>query len=152
MVLNEKSKRCGECVRRGYKCDVVGPSDSDWKILEREEERLAFETRITREAVATAMAKLNRLELQKDLLRKRGHEMLRRGLKSLDELDAAEEKERVDQERVENERVEAERSSTGGDPSTDFFSTFDGSLEAVPLSFWEGLDFDGGTPGPVQGR
>lgn len=56
--------------------------------MEREERRLDDERRET-------LAKLLRLDLQQRSLRTRGREMLRRGLKSLDELDAAEEAERV---------------------------------------------------------
>ena len=161
VVLNEQSKRCGECVRRGYRCDVIGPSDGDWKVLDREEQRLAFETRITREAVATAMAKLNRLELQRDLLKKRGSEMLRRGLQTLDELDAVEQKEKEELEREERERDEQQklddssRASLGLDPTNhDFFAS---PAEGDPLAgvdfsdpFWATLGFAGGTPRASQ--
>jgi len=87
-IVATDTSRCGECVGSKQKCDVAGPSLSDWKSLEREERRLDDERRET-------LAKLLRLDLQQRSLRTRGREMLRRGLKSLDELDAAEEAERV---------------------------------------------------------
>jgi hypothetical protein len=87
-VVAADTSRCGECVGSKQKCDVAGPSLSDWKSLEREERRLEDERRET-------LAKLLRLDLQQRTLRTRGREMLRRGLKSLDELDAAEEAEKV---------------------------------------------------------
>jgi hypothetical protein len=161
VVLNEQSKRCGECVRRGYNCDVVGPSDGDWRALEREEERLAFETRLTREAVATAMAKLKRLELQRDLLKKRGAEMLRRGLQTLDELDAVEEEERKAKEKKEAEesqQAEAHRAfalqyNLGAAPEPIANGLADDWVASIPADdpFWATLGFDGGTPQPSQG-
>jgi hypothetical protein len=87
-VVASDTTRCGECVRSKSKCDVAGPSLSDWYSLEREEKRLEEEEKAT-------LAKLLRLHTQKASLRSRGREMLRRGLKSLDELDAAEEAEKV---------------------------------------------------------
>jgi hypothetical protein len=96
----ESSTRCGECVRRGQKCDVEGPSLSDWASLEREEQRLQSEK-------TEALAKVMRLERQQQFLRQRGKDMLKRGLKTMDELDAAEEKERKDKEREERLQAEA---------------------------------------------
>jgi len=87
------SRKCAECVRRRLKCDCVGPEHPDWVKLEREEERLDREEEET-------LAKLLRLRKQKRLIRTRGKDMLRRGLKTLDELDAAEEAERVAAERL----------------------------------------------------
>ncbi|ELR03271.1 hypothetical protein GMDG_08893, partial [Pseudogymnoascus destructans 20631-21] len=84
------SRRCAECVRRNLKekCDCMGPEHPDWVKLEREEDRLDREEEET-------LSKLLRLRKQKRLIRTRGKDMLRRGLKTLDELDAAEEAERV---------------------------------------------------------
>ena len=80
------SRKCAECVRRKLKCDQSGPSHNDWIKLEREEERLDQEEEET-------LAKLLRIRKQKKYLRSRGKEMLRRGLQTLDELDAVEEQE-----------------------------------------------------------
>ena len=55
------------------------------------------------------MAKILRLEKQKALLKERAKEMSRRGLKFLEELDAAEEKERQEKEEQEREAVTAEQ-------------------------------------------
>ncbi|OBT70528.1 hypothetical protein VF21_10439, partial [Pseudogymnoascus sp. 05NY08] len=64
----------------------MGPEHPDWVKLEREEDRLDREEEET-------LSKLLRLRKQKRLIRTRGKDMLRRGLKTLDELDAAEEAE-----------------------------------------------------------
>ena len=61
--------------------------------LKREEERLDREEEET-------LSKLLRLRKQKRLIRTRGKDMLRRGLKTLDELDAAEEAERAAAKRL----------------------------------------------------
>ncbi|OBT91306.1 hypothetical protein VE01_10720 [Pseudogymnoascus verrucosus] len=53
---------------------------------------------MTREAVATAIARLNCLEQQQDLLKTRGAKMLCRGLKTLDELEEVEERKRQEAE------------------------------------------------------
>jgi hypothetical protein len=88
IVADEKSSRCAECVRQGKACDVRGPSLSDWASIDRQEEKLEKEEE-------EAMMKVLRLRKQKRLLRARRKEMLRRGLRTLDELDAAEEAEKV---------------------------------------------------------
>jgi hypothetical protein len=47
VVTTEKSSRCNECVRRGNKCDVQGPSSSDLASLLREQDRLDKEEEAT---------------------------------------------------------------------------------------------------------
>ncbi|OAF56554.1 hypothetical protein VC83_07319 [Pseudogymnoascus destructans] len=111
------SRRCAECVRRNLKekCDCMGPEHPDWVKLEREEDRLDREEEET-------LSKLLRLRKQKRLIRTRGKDMLRRGLKTLDELDAAEEAERVAAEKrdaveAEEQAVSAASSSVTGTPA-----------------------------------
>jgi hypothetical protein len=99
IVSSEDSTRCNECVRRGGKCDVAGPSARDMASLLREQERLDQEDEAT-------LNKLFRLRKQKKLLRDRASEMIRRGLQTLDELDAIEEKERLEKEYIEQEQRE----------------------------------------------
>lgn len=118
---SKDSRRCAECVRRNMKekCDCMGPEHPDWVKLEREEERLDREEEET-------LSKLLRLRKQKRLIRTRGKDMLRRGLKTLDELDAAEEAERVAAEKQDAAEAEkqaaieasttAEEASASSDP------------------------------------
>jgi len=127
------TSRCGECVRSKQKCDVDGPSVADWENLEREERRLEEEERET-------LAKLLRLGTQKRSLRQRAREMMKRGLSSLDELDA-----------VERQEKEAELAKVQA-------TLLPAASDEIPLdpsflhgSFWGGLDFDGGIPKASQG-
>jgi len=142
-LVAEESSRCGECARRGQKCDVEGIPTSSWLALEREEERLSSEEAKATATAAEAMARLSRLQKQKKFLRSRAKDMLRRGLKTLDELDAAEEK-----ERLEKEEMERYAAIAAGQPesSADFFQSFDPSDPA-----WGGLGFADETPQASQG-
>lgn len=91
---DDDKSRCSECVWRGIKCDVEGIPVRDWAALEREEERIRSARQAAVELMAITSARLARLEKQQEFLRKRGRDMLRRGLSTLDELDTAEEEER----------------------------------------------------------
>ena len=93
-ISSADSTKCAGCVRRKVKCDQSGPSHSDWQKLEKEEDRLDQEEEAT-------LAKLLRLRRQKKALKSRGKDMLRRGLKTLDELDAVEERERLEAQALE---------------------------------------------------
>jgi hypothetical protein len=68
----------------------------DWDALEREEERIRVARREAVELLARTSAKLARLDKQQEFLRRRGRDMLRRGLKTMDELDEVEEKEKTE--------------------------------------------------------
>ena len=146
-LVAENSNRCSECARRGRKCDVSGPSSSDWAAVEREEARLAAEREAT-------LAKLLRLDKQQSFLRKRAGEMLRRGLKTLDELDEAEEKEKKDREEAEQREREAQVAApsfadVSGDPFPDPFEGYSGVAFGADLhlspSSWDVSEFVGGT-------
>ncbi|KAE8440425.1 hypothetical protein EG329_008006 [Mollisiaceae sp. DMI_Dod_QoI] len=78
-----------------------------------------------------AMAKVLRLRKQRQLLKKRRKEMLRRGLRYLDKLDATKEKERKEAE--ERERATAATPSTVGFREVDLFALND----AFVLNFGE---------------
>jgi hypothetical protein len=136
------SKRCGECVRRGIKCDVEGIPVSDWDTLDREEYRLETAEMVAEESLRKAQEQMNlalnrlaRLKKQKRFLRERGKDMLTRGLKTLDELDEAEEKEKQEKEKAAAEA--ARLSSVVPGPETvseDLFAFLaDPSLSWVPL-------------------
>lgn len=107
--------RCSECIKVGgrVKCDVHGPSEAEWRNLEKVEKELADEwvsTQMEQQRVqAEMLARLNelstkllRLDKQREMFRSRAAEMLRRGLKSIAELDAVEEKERLEKEKGES--------------------------------------------------
>jgi hypothetical protein len=98
------SARCAECILAGgnVKCDVLGPSSSEWAALERAENKIVDEVKQAEEAQAQLFLRLHeqqtkllRLRKQQEYFRNRAAEMLRRGLKSMDELDAAEAADRL---------------------------------------------------------
>jgi hypothetical protein len=132
VVLPRDSGRCAECVWRGFSCDAVarGVTESDWSALEKEEQRIRSEKKET-------LAKLLRLERQEEFLRERGMKMLRRGLKTLDELDEAEAR-----EKVETERVDTEEATTESEP-VPLDSDLTAAIESFdPLDpFWSNFQF-----------
>src|SRR5690554_6358416 len=87
-------RRCNECTRRNSKCDGCAPTPVEWEKLRKEEERLEAEEEAAAAQEQEAFARRMRLRKQQKALKTRGAEMLRRGLQSLDELEAAEELER----------------------------------------------------------
>lgn len=150
VVDKESSARCAECVRSKCSCDVKSdswetnvPSVGDWESIAKQKERLE-------EQEEEAMAKILRLRKQRKLLLRREAEMAKRGLQFLDELDAVEEKERKEKEEAEQRAAVA--SNSPADPSGDLLDdplafsgvAFGGDLPLSP-SFWESLDYVGGT-------
>jgi hypothetical protein len=153
-VVSSESSRCSECARLGKKCDVEMPSTGSWEALERAEEKLEVEERRAREeeriareryreAMAEAEGRLDRLARQRKFLKKRGAEMLRRGLRSMDELEEAEAREAAEREKGASP-VRLPMPPSAGDPPE------------VPLveqvlpdfgdaAFWEDLGFVGGS-------
>ncbi|ELR06604.1 hypothetical protein GMDG_08077 [Pseudogymnoascus destructans 20631-21] len=94
------SHRCSECTHRNSKCNACAPFPTDWEKLRKEEEHLEVEEEAAasqeREAhlcAQEAYARRMPLHKQQKAVKTHGVEMLHRGLKSLDELDEAEEKE-----------------------------------------------------------
>ena len=106
-----------------------GPvSDRLGRKLSREEERLRSEKSEARVALRSAMAKLERLESQEEMLRRRGEEMLRRGFATLEEL---EEEDRKEGEQKERERIEKEALQlAAASPSS--------ASDPLDLSWWTG--------------
>ncbi|ELR02931.1 hypothetical protein GMDG_01152 [Pseudogymnoascus destructans 20631-21] len=90
-VVSDDSKCCSQCVRVNARCDACVPSISDWDKIEREEHCLQAEEE-------AAMAKILRLRQQQRLFCSRAKDMLCHGLKTMDKLDEAEEKERREAE------------------------------------------------------
>ncbi|CAG8971363.1 hypothetical protein HYALB_00006912 [Hymenoscyphus albidus] len=154
-VLNNKSQKCGECVRRGVRCDALQSANDDLQSIRLEEERLKFERDMAFEAAMAGLARVRELEQRQQELRERGIDMVRRGLRTLDELDVAEEKERKEKEKDEEKKKMEEEAArlaslptpSSSDPALDlgldpaFFEAFPPDSE-----MWANLGFDGGTP------
>jgi len=158
IVSSSDSSRCAECIRQGRKCDVRGPVESDWDSLDRQKARLDEEEERAISVSQEAMAKILRLRKQKRFLLKRESEMLRRGLRTLDELVEAEEKERLEKEKIEKERVEEETANVDAAPTpidSSSFDFFDPSLpelsEADLEALLAGVGTSGGMPVVSQG-
>jgi len=118
---SEHSKKCGNCVRRGYACDAaaVSASDIDKVLRERrrlddEEERAREQMRLAMSQTRDAMAKLDRLEKLKRFLSTREGELIRRGVQDVEELERLEEEER---------QASMEQSSSAATPSSSTFVT-----------------------------
>jgi hypothetical protein len=99
-IAAPESSRCSEYVCRGRKYDTEGIPIGDWDSLEHEEERLRIEKEITFQAVQAGLACIQRLEKQQQFLKKKGTDILRQGLQTLDKLDEVEAREKEVQERA----------------------------------------------------
>lgn len=104
-IMSTSHSRCSECVRLGRsKCDGKPEFLDGWEALTKQEERL-------REEEEEAMAKILRLRKQQKFLQRRRNDMMARGLRSLQELDEAEEKEREKEEAEKQKSEEAQKSA-----------------------------------------
>jgi hypothetical protein len=88
------SKKCSECIIQGRACYAETPSPSDWRSIELEEECLKNELLRVQQLAAEMSARAVRLQKQHDALKSKVFRMLQLGLRTLDELDAQEEKEK----------------------------------------------------------
>jgi len=147
-VVATDSDRCAECVRAGGNvlCDVWGPTKSEWRALERTEKELARAWEEAQrdqqrlfEQLASQQAKLLRINKQREMFRARAGEMLRRGLRSLDELDAAEKEE---EEQRRSQHVPSFSNVADEHPRSDLLPDSDGPDFSDP-SFWDSLDLSG---------
>ena len=100
-VQSIASRYCSECKRVDANCSAAPPSALEWDNLQKEEDRLSAEKEVTLSNLLrlstekeVILLKLLRLEHQQKSIKTKGAEMLRRGLASLDELEAVEELER----------------------------------------------------------
>ncbi|RAL60112.1 hypothetical protein DID88_000737 [Monilinia fructigena] len=86
-------------------------------------------------------ARILRLRKQQEFLHKREKEMIRRDLRTLEELDLAEENERLEKEKLEKERAEKETATavTASTPSGSSFGFFDPSLPLLSEAELEAL-------------
>jgi hypothetical protein len=142
------------------KCDVSGPSAGEWSRLEREEKKLNEDWSSTQSEIMSLQqrllemqSKLMRLDKQREMFRSRAAEMFRRGLKSLEELDALEEEERL------ASSTPAPEPSSFGDESLFLDPSLDPVLSAARADFdpsdpfWSSLvsETSGGTPRAIPG-
>jgi hypothetical protein len=111
----ENSSRCSECVLREAKCDVEGILVGEWRSLELKTDRLEREIEsafaVLRSAQQTALesaVRIERLKKQERFLKSKGKDMVRRGLKTMDKLDEAKEKEK---------QMESEQAASAAMPS-----------------------------------
>jgi len=178
--VSADSERCAHCILAGgnVQCDVWGPTPSEWVKLEKTEKELADDLRLAEEAqqrlmnhLFEAQAKVLRIRKQREMFRARASEMLRRGFKSLRDLEATEDKERLAEEgeRLVTEQAQSEgEASALADPAALPDPPMDPDLaEALATydpsnPFWIGAgfpgvadagwaDFDGGTSSTTQG-
>ena len=102
-IAVEGSKRCSRCIHAGLVCSLMGVKYLQWAVLRAEEEQLRISYDKALNDARECLAQCGHLEKQRLHLQTRGEEMLRQGLKTMDELEAAEEKEKQDQEEKEKE-------------------------------------------------
>lgn len=161
VVASAESLRCSECVRSKKKCDVEGIPVGDWNAVEREEFRLDTAEMLAEDTLRKAQSQMNealnrlsRLRKQKQFLRKRAADMLRRGLKTMDELDEVEEREKLEREAVElasqRQAISADLGSipeTSNHPGPSEYPSgqaFEAGSAFSPFP-WESFDLAGGT-------
>ncbi len=89
------SKKCGNCTRRGLRCDVRDVTDRDFEKIDKEASRLDAEIRKSREDMELAMARWKRFERLREVLKEKEIEMVRRGLDNIEELERVEDEERA---------------------------------------------------------
>lgn len=161
------SSRCLECVRRGRsQCDVFGVSVQQLNRIVAQHDKLESEMEKAEAELATSMAKVNRLRLQKRMWFEKMARAISRGIDTVEEL-----------ERVEREEAEAlAAAEASADPPAapsippcfddDFAPLWDNVYPEVPLepslmadfgligggpSFLAGQGSSGGTPSASQG-
>lgn len=163
-VVGVDSSRCAECVRSNVSaCDALGPSQADWSSLERGEKKLReqleaaeADQRRLLESMIEVQNRVDRLKRQRDSFVDRAAAMLRRGLKSLDELEAVEEKEAREKEEAERQvPTPAGSADVSGDPlddPLDFAGVAFDPDSALSPSFWDSIDVGGGTSSKGPGN
>ncbi|KAI1086147.1 hypothetical protein F5B19DRAFT_187447 [Rostrohypoxylon terebratum] len=88
-------KTCSNCAKRvRCFCDGSAIEMSSLSDIGRERERIAVERRRAEEELQSLAGKLTRLRKQDEYLQRRGLEMLKRGLSSIEELERVEQEEK----------------------------------------------------------
>ncbi|KAK4170587.1 hypothetical protein QBC36DRAFT_305832 [Triangularia setosa] len=86
-IMKEGSNRCSNCVRLGKSCDGPNVADSLIKNLS-EQKKIDEEIAAKENLLAETLNSLTRLRKQRESMRDWGAELFRRGMESLDEVDA----------------------------------------------------------------
>ena len=89
------AKKCGNCTRRGCKCDVQDVTAPQFERIDKERQRIKSEIRQSREAMEAAMARWKRFERLQESLEEREAELIRRGLDNIEELERVEAEEKA---------------------------------------------------------
>ena len=89
------SSKCGNCTRRGLKCDVRDVSTEDFAKVDKEAARLDAEVERMEEEEELLRARLKRFKRLRKALHEKELEMVRRGLDNIEELERIEDEERV---------------------------------------------------------
>ncbi|CCD34678.1 hypothetical protein ACHAPC_009407 [Botrytis cinerea] len=150
IVDDSLSQRCAECIRhKKGRCRPGSEMPTNYESLERQQELLRLEEEKAFAQSQEINARILRLRKQQEFLRKREKEMIRRDLRTLEELDLAEENERLEKEKLEKERAEKETATavTTSTPSGSSFGFFDPSLPLLSDAELEALLADVGTSG-----
>jgi hypothetical protein len=158
----ESSKRCSEYVALGRCCDVEGIPVRNWTTLQKEEDRLhskrntAFQQmeeaqHAFAQAQATNIAKICQLEKQQEFLQRRGKEMLRYGLQTLDELEAQEEKDIIREREEEVASTTIQLAATTAEQPNNPPGLSSEELLVFESSFWGLIAGSSETPPVSQG-
>jgi len=90
------SSKCGNCTRRGIKCDVRDVTERDFAKIDKEAARLDAAIKQFREEEEAARARWKRFERLREALKEKEIEMVRRGVDNIEELERIEDEERAD--------------------------------------------------------
>ncbi len=120
VVLDSKSRRCGECVRRGFsRCDVSGIPAGSLDALMKEEEKLKLEREAAFKVAVESMARVDRLQKQLALVQEKADKLSSRVMAELDVEDGVTPDAPLDSSVVEPSAVDF---PSPGNPFWDFFS------------------------------
>ncbi|RAL58197.1 hypothetical protein DID88_001066 [Monilinia fructigena] len=155
LVDEDLSKRCSACIRfKKGRCHPGPEMPSQYDALERQQEQLRLEeekafaeSQVLSAKSQELTARILRLRRQQEFLRKREKEMIRRDLHTLEELDLAEENERLEKEKAEKEKLEKEKAGVPAPSDSSSFDFFDPSLPPLSDAELEALLADVGTSG-----
>jgi hypothetical protein len=123
-----------EYVRCRCKYNIEGIPIGDWDSLEYKEERLCIEKEITFQAVQAGLACIQCLEKQQQFLKKKGTDILKQGLQTLDKLEEVEAREKEEKEIQERAAI----SSVAPADLSWFEPLSDEQLNQLLLDFPEG--------------
>ena len=96
--MSSDSRQCAKCIKSNVKCDAASPSLRDQEHLQHKEERLLRKIELAISQAQEAIAKQLCVSKQQRLLKSCSGEMLYQGLKTLNELEEAEERKQQETE------------------------------------------------------